>query len=44
MQKANEPTMQPSQNVQSGRSLHKLKRSPIKGHGRKHQPRNAERR
>ncbi|KAG8482707.1 hypothetical protein CXB51_023951 [Gossypium anomalum] len=38
------PTVQPFQNVQSGRSLHKLKRSPIKGLGRKRQPRNAEKR
>ncbi|KHG17794.1 hypothetical protein F383_22732 [Gossypium arboreum] len=36
--------MQPSQNVQSSRSLHKLKRSPIKGHGRKRQSRNAKKR
>ncbi|KHG06412.1 hypothetical protein F383_32156 [Gossypium arboreum] len=28
-------------NIQSGRSLHKLKISPITGHGRKHQPCNA---
>ncbi|KAH1030987.1 hypothetical protein J1N35_043161 [Gossypium stocksii] len=41
IEKANEPTVQPSQNVQSGRSLYKLQRSPIKGHGRKRQPRNA---